>query len=101
MLQTQTPLRMTILNPRTQVPNLPLIGFFGPLNPETMIRQSHEEDKHPKAIRAFPKIGDPNIVPQIVGYLLQGPPNKVPLIFGNSHKSPRPPPEARNLEPKP
>ena len=32
----------------------------------------------------FPKIGDPNIVPQIVGSLLQGPQNNVPLIFGNS-----------------
>ena len=32
----------------------------------------------------FPKIGDPNIVPQIVGSLLEGPQNKVLLIFGNS-----------------
>ena len=32
----------------------------------------------------FPKIGDPNIVPQIVGSLLQGPQDKVPQIFGNS-----------------
>ena len=37
--------------------------------------------------REFPKIGDPNIVPKIVGSLLSGPQNKVPLIFGNSHKS--------------
>ena len=34
---------------------------------------------------AFPKIGDPNIVPQIEGSLVQGPQNKVPLVFGNSH----------------
>ena len=33
----------------------------------------------------FPKIGDPNILPEIVGSLLEGPQNKVPLIFGNSH----------------
>ena len=30
-------------------------------------------------------MGDPNIVPEIVGSLLQGPPNKVPLVLGNSH----------------
>ena len=36
-------------------------------------------------IEGFPKIGDPNIVLQIVGSILQGPQNKVPLIFGNSH----------------
>ena len=35
--------------------------------------------------REFPKIGDPNIVPYVVGSLLQGPQNKVPLIFGDSH----------------
>ena len=28
----------------------------------------------------FPKIGDPNIVPQIVGSLLSGPENKVSLL---------------------
>ena len=33
----------------------------------------------------FPKIGDANIVPQIVGSLLSGPRNKLPLISGNSH----------------
>ena len=32
----------------------------------------------------FPKIGDPNIVPYVVGSLVDGPQNKVPLIFGNS-----------------
>ena len=32
----------------------------------------------------FPKIGDPNILPQIVGSLLRGSQNEVPLIFGNS-----------------
>ena len=32
----------------------------------------------------FPKIGDPNKVPEIVGALLQGPQSKVPHIFGNS-----------------
>ena len=31
----------------------------------------------------FPKIGDPKT--HIVGSLLQGSQNKVPLIFGNSH----------------
>ena len=36
-------------------------------------------------IRAFPKIGDPNIVPEIVGSLLSGSQNKVPRIVGNSH----------------
>ena len=36
-------------------------------------------------IPEFPKIGDPNSVPQIVGSLSEGPQNKVPLIFGNSH----------------
>ena len=36
----------------------------------------------------FPKIGDPNIVPYIVGSLIYGPLNRVPLIFGNSHVSP-------------
>ena len=30
--------------------------------------------------REFPKIGDPNIVPEIVGSLLKRPPNKVPLF---------------------
>ena len=35
----------------------------------------------------FPKIGDPNIAPQIVGSLLEGHQNKVPLIFGNSHRA--------------
>ena len=33
----------------------------------------------------FPKIGDPNLVPEIVGSLVYGPLNRVPLIFGNSH----------------
>ena len=33
----------------------------------------------------FPKIGDPNIVPLIVGSLLQGSQYAVPLIFGNAH----------------
>ena len=33
----------------------------------------------------FPKIGDLKIVPQIVGSLLEGPQNKVPLSFVNSH----------------
>ena len=32
----------------------------------------------------FPNIGDPKIVLEIAGSLLQGPQNKVPLIFGNS-----------------
>ena len=30
-------------------------------------------------------MGNPNIVPYIVGPLLEGPQKKVPLIFGNSH----------------
>ena len=33
-------------------------------------------------IREFPKIGAPNIVPQIVGSLFSGPPNTVPPNFG-------------------
>ena len=32
-------------------------------------------------IWVFPKIGDPNIVPEIVGSLLKGPQSKVPRIF--------------------
>ena len=32
----------------------------------------------------FPKIGDPNLVPLIVGSLLTGPQNQVLLNFGNS-----------------
>ena len=35
----------------------------------------------------FPKIGDPNIVPLIVGSLLKGPQNRVPLILGKSQVS--------------
>ena len=35
----------------------------------------------------FPKKGDPNIVPKIVGTFLEGPPKKVPLIFGDSRMS--------------
>ena len=35
----------------------------------------------------FPKIGDPNIAPNLVGSLLQGPQDKVPLIFGKSQIS--------------
>ena len=31
--------------------------------------------------------GGPNIVPYIVGSLNQGPPNKVPPIFGNPHNN--------------
>ena len=38
----------------------------------------------PQMIWEFPKIGDPNIAPYLVGSVLSGPPNKVPLIFGNS-----------------
>ena len=38
--------------------------------------------RNSQQIREFLKIGDPNIVPQIVGSLLLGPQNKVPLIFG-------------------
>ena len=30
-------------------------------------------------------MGDPNIVPKLVGSLILGTQNKVPLIFGNSH----------------
>ena len=37
----------------------------------------------PRAIWEFPKIGDPNIAPAIVGYC-KDPKKKVPLIFGNS-----------------
>ena len=34
----------------------------------------------------FPKIGDPNIAPCIVGILIEkDPQNKVPRISGNSH----------------
>ena len=33
------------------------------------------------------KIGDPHIVPQIVGSLLQGPKNKVPLLWERLNSS--------------
>ena len=42
------------------------------------------------SIWEFPKIGDPNMVPKIVGSIFLGPPNKVLRIFGNSHRNPRP-----------
>ena len=35
-------------------------------------------------MEGFPKIGDPNIALKIVGSLLEGVQNKVPLSFGNS-----------------
>ena len=38
-----------------------------------------------RVIWGCPKIGDPDIIPQIVGSLKNGPQNKVPLFFGNSH----------------
>ena len=38
-----------------------------------------------RGIWQFSKIGDPNIAPQLVGSLLEGPQNKVPLIFGNCY----------------
>ena len=40
--------------------------------------------KHPNDKWEFPKIGRPDIVPEIVGSLLQGPQSKIPLNFGNS-----------------
>ena len=39
---------------------------------------------NPHNLWEFPKIGDPNIVPKIVGSLLSGTLNKVSRIFGNS-----------------
>ena len=38
-----------------------------------------------RSLWEFAKIGESNIVPEIVGSLLYGPQNTVPLIFGNSH----------------
>ena len=37
-----------------------------------------------RAVYEFPKVRDPNIVPEIVGSFIIRTPNKVPLIFGNS-----------------
>ena len=40
--------------------------------------------KSPKTMWEFPRIGDPNIVPQLVGSFSCGPQNKAPLRFENS-----------------
>ena len=44
------------------------------------------------------EIGDPHIAPEIVGSLLSGPPDKVPLVFGNSHISPWRPRDSSDLD---
>ena len=46
-------------------------------------------------------MGEPNIVPEIVGSSLKGPPKlRHPQIFGNSHMESEPKPQTNSCSPK-